>query len=182
LAGIKRLLSNGLGSEWFTGTRHAADYLPVMRTNATFREVMCDRDRISEYPNGAIFIIDRHPACSLVKGEGMTRTGRKCSVSGHIFIKISDMQEFAGREQNLTRWSTYFGDNCWSFLPSDAKLPDAEPDVNDVCWIDDVSAFQGFDPLEHAQSTIQEMVDQLRRERKEMESLEMRAKDKPNNG
>lgn len=145
LAGVKRLLTRVLGSEWMTNTKHAKDYLPVMRESGQFHEYQCDRERIAEYPNSAIFIFDARDDCG---PNNMTPNGRKCSYSGHIMVKLSDTEEFAGQRQALTKWSNYWGPNCYTFILKDAVILDNDPDGEyNVCFLPTDSLQKTLTPI-----------------------------------
>jgi hypothetical protein len=141
LSGVKRALGKALSWDFFDNTVSAADYLLKLKSAEQFNEIKCDRSRIDEYPNGVVFVLDRKPNCA-PDGVLKNNSSAKCSYHGHIMIKISSREEFDATIRPLTKWSPYFGDDCWAFLLADVPIPEADEDdkAPDLCFLDPYNA------------------------------------------
>jgi len=140
LAGVKRLLNNALGSEWMTATVSAKDYVQILQKNKDeFIEFEnCMSDKTNEYPNGTVFVFGSPQGC---QKNGTMPNGKKCSYHGHIFVKISDTEEFAETRRPLTKWNERYPKECNAFIPTDyamqaIKITDNdENDPDGICFI-----------------------------------------------
>jgi len=135
LSGVKRLLAKALDTSWFTNTRHAFEYVSIIREhNDTFQEIPCLKEQITDYPNGTVFVFGQRKDC---QSDNKTKSGAPCVYSGHIFIKISDTQEFAQERRAITKWSDRYSTCCYAFVSVNAEIPESEVQKNDddVCWM-----------------------------------------------